>query len=64
MISIHDFYSYLNHSEFIELVDNKRQFHRDFSIPEGAVVFALGYDGETGRSQEASAISFSHYPFE
>ena len=64
VISIHNFYSFLNHSDFIELMDNKRQFHRDFSIPEGAVAFAIGYDGETVRSQEEAGITFSHFPFE
>lgn len=64
VISIHNFYSFLNHSNFIELIDNKRQFHRDFSIPEGAVAFALGYDGATALSREEAGITFSHFPFE
>jgi len=64
VIGIHDFYSFLNHSDFMELKDNTRQFHRDFTVPEGAVAFALGYDGVTGRNQEADGISFSHFPFE
>ncbi len=64
MIGIHDFYSFLDHRNFIALKDNTRQFHRDFTVPEGAVAFALGYDGETGQNKEEDGISFYHFPFE
>jgi hypothetical protein len=64
VIRIHNFYSYLDHSNFIELAIGNRHFHRDFTIPVAAVAFALGYDGETGRTPGASAISFSHTPFD
>ena len=64
VIGIHDFYSFLDHSNFIALKDNTRQFHRDFTVPECAVAFALGYDGETGQNKEEDGISFYHFPFE
>lgn len=63
VINIHNFYSYLDHSDFIELTLEKRQIHRDFTIPPGAVAFAIGYDGETGRMPGEDAVSFSHNPF-
>jgi len=49
VIGIYNFYSYLDHSDFIELTLEKRQIHRDFTVPQGAVAFAIGYDGETAR---------------
>jgi len=64
VIGIHDFYSFLNHSDFMKFKDNTRQFHRDFTVPEGAVAFALGYGGETVQNKEADGISFYHFPFE
>ncbi len=64
VIGIHNFYSYLDHSDFIELTLEKRQIHRDFTLPPGAVAFAVGYDGETGRMPGEEAISFSHNPFD
>jgi hypothetical protein len=63
VIGIHNFYSYLDHSDFIELTLEKRQIHRDFTIPPGAVAFAIGYDGQTGRMPGEDPISFSHNPF-
>ena len=63
VINIHNYYSYLDHSDFIELTLEKRQIHRDFTIPPGAVAFAIGYDGETGRMPGEDAVSFSHNPF-
>jgi hypothetical protein len=63
VIGIHNFYSYLDHSDFNELTLEKRQIHRDFTVPPGAVAFAIGYDGETGRMPGEDAISFSHNPF-
>ena len=64
VIAIHNFYSYLDHSDFIDLNLAKRQIHRDFTIPAGAVAFAVGYDGVTGRMPDQDAISFSYYPFD
>lgn len=64
VIEIHNFYSYADHSDFENLSLGKRNFHRDFTIPDGAVAFAVGYDGLTGRLPGEDAISFSHYPFD
>jgi hypothetical protein len=64
VISIHDFFSFLDHSNFIALKDNKRQFHRDFTVPGRAVAFALGYIGETAHNREEEDITFMHFPFE
>ena len=64
VIGIQDFFSYLDHTDFIDMSPGKRNFHRDFTIPSGAVAFALGYDGETGRLPGEDAISFSYYPFD
>jgi len=64
VIAIHNFYSYLDHSDFIDLNLAKRQIHRDFTIPTGAVAFAVGYDGVTGSMPEQGAISFSYDPFD
>ena len=64
VIDAHDFYSFLDHSNFLALKDNKRQFHRDFTVPEGAAAFALGYSGETAHNREEDGISFMHFPFE
>jgi len=64
VISIKNFYSYLDHNNFIELSVANRHFHRDFTIPVGAVAFALGYDGETGHTPGEPDISFSHTPFD
>lgn len=64
VIGIHNFYSYLDHSDFIDLNLKRRQVHRDFAIPDGAVAFAVGYDGVTGRMPGQDAISFSYDPFD
>jgi hypothetical protein len=64
VIEIHNFFSYADHSDFEILNLGKRNFHRDFTIPEGAVAFAIGYDGVTGRLPGEDAISFSFYPFD
>ena len=63
VIGIHNFYSFLDHSDFMDLNLEKRQVHRDFTIPAGAVAFAIGYDGETGRTPGHGVIVFSHNPF-
>jgi hypothetical protein len=63
VIGIHNFYSFLDHSDFMELQVEKRQVHRDFTIPAGAVAFAIGYDGETYHTPGHGVISFSHNPF-
>ena len=64
VINIDDFFSYADHSDFDELNFGKRRFHRDFTVPAGAVAFAIGYDGQTGRDLAVGAISFSYYPFD
>jgi hypothetical protein len=64
VIGIKNFFSYADHSDFIELNFVKRNFHRDFTIPSGAVGFAIGYDGTTLRAIDMPPISFSHYPFD
>lgn len=63
VISSHDFYSHLNHSDFTAIKSNTRQFHRDFTIPAGAQAFAIGYVGETMHSADQEDINFSHMPF-
>jgi hypothetical protein len=64
VITIDNFFSYVDHSDFEALNFGKRHFHRDFTIPDGAVAFAIGYDGVTGRVPGSFAIPFSHYPFD
>ncbi len=64
VIGIHNFFSFLDHSDFMELAVAKRQIHRDFTIPAGAAAFAIGYDGVTGRMPGENAIAFFHYPFD
>jgi hypothetical protein len=64
VISCHDFYSHLDHSDFTVIKANTRQFHRDFTIPAGAQAFAIGYDGETMHSADQADINFSHTPFD
>jgi hypothetical protein len=64
VIHIDNFFSYVDHSDFVELDFGKRRFHRDFTIPDGAVAFAIGYDGETGRVPGSFEITFSYYPFD
>lgn len=64
VISIKNFYSFLDHSDFVELSVANRQIHRDFTIPASAVAFAIGYDGDTGKTPGTFDISFSHNPFD
>lgn len=64
VISHHDFFSYLDHSEFAEEISSMRKFHRDFSMPAGAHAFAIGYDGETMPISGRGVINFSHTPFD
>jgi len=64
VISIKNFFSYADHSDFVELNFVERKFHRDFTIPAGAAAFAIGYDGRTFPAMDMPPISFSHYPFD
>jgi hypothetical protein len=64
VISIKNFFSFLDHSDFVDFSAADRQVHRDFTIPAGAVAFAIGYDGNTGKVPGTFDISFSHYPFD
>ena len=64
VINIDNFFSYVDHSDFVVSNFEKRHFHRDFTIPDGAVAFAIGYDGVTGRMPGAFAIPFMYYPFD
>ena len=64
VINIDNFFSYVDHSDFEALNFGKRHFHRDFTIPAGAVAFAIGYDGVTGRTPGSFEIPFLHYPFD
>ena len=64
VISIKNFFSYADHSDFIELNFARRQFHRDFTIPAGAVAFAIGYDGSTFPEIGMPSITFMYYPFD
>ena len=64
VIAIHNFYSYLNHSDFTEFKSNARQYHRDFTVPAGAKAFAIGYAGETERTADQDDVNFSYSPLE
>ena len=64
VISIKNFFSFLDHSDFVDFSAADRQVHRDFTIPAGAVAFAIGYDGNTGKVPGTFDISFSHNPFD
>ena len=64
VIEIHNFFSFLDHSDFVLERASNRQFHRDFTVPAGAVAYAIGYDGKTGHDKDEDAITFSHYPFD
>ncbi len=64
VIAIHNFYSYLDHSDFATFKSNERQYHRDFRIPAGAKAFAIGYDGETEHTADQADINFSYSPLE
>jgi hypothetical protein len=64
VIAIHDFFSYLDHSDFAEFKSDERQFHRDFTMPDGAKAFAIGYDGETMHSADQEQIDFFYAPFD
>ena len=64
VIAIHDFFSYLDHSDFAEFKSDERQFHRDFTTPDGAKAFAIGYDGETMHSADQEQIDFFYAPFD
>jgi hypothetical protein len=64
VISHHDFFSYLDHSDFAEAISGMRQFHRDFSIPSGAYAFAIGYDGETMPLVGRGGKELLYTPFE
>ena len=64
VIAIHDFFSFLDHSNFVNFKSNARQYHRDFAIPAGAKAFAIGYDGETARTADQPEINFSYSPLE
>jgi hypothetical protein len=63
VIDEQNFFSFLDHSDFVEFKTNDRQFHRDFKIPPGSKAFAIGYDGNTVRTMDQAAIEFSYYPF-
>jgi len=64
VIGIKNFFSYADHSDFAGMNFARRKFHRDFTIPAGAVAFAIGYDGTTLRGIDMPAISFEYYPFD
>jgi hypothetical protein len=64
VIEIHNFFSFLDHSDFVLERASNRQFHRDFTVPAGAKAYAIGYDGKTGHDKDQDAITFSYYPFD
>jgi hypothetical protein len=64
VISYHDFFSYLDHSDFAEEIASARQFHRDFNMPAGAHAFAIGYDGETMPIVGRGRIDLLYTPFD
>jgi hypothetical protein len=63
VIAIKNFFSFLDHSDFVLFNSNDRKFHRDFKIPPGSKAFAIGYEGNTMRTADQAEIEFSHYPF-
>jgi len=63
VIAQQNFFSFLDHSDFIAFNSSDRQFHRDLKIPSGSKAFAIGYDGNTERSADQAEIEFSYYPF-
>lgn len=63
VIDKQDFFSFLDHSDFIAFKSGDRQFHRDFKVPPGSKAFAIGYDGNTERTADQAEIDFSYYPF-
>ena len=63
VIDKQNFFSFLDHSDFIEFNSSDRQFHRDFKVPPGSKAFAIGYDGNTERTADQAEIDFSYYPF-
>lgn len=64
VIDVSNFYSFLDDRNFVNFKSSDRRFHRDFTIPSGAVAFAIGYDGETGDGRDKGSIRFSYFPFE
>jgi hypothetical protein len=64
VIAVHNFFSFLDHSDFIDFKSNARKYHRDFTIPDGAKAFAIGYTGETGRTADQPDVDFSYSPLE
>jgi hypothetical protein len=63
VIDKQNFFSFLDHSDFIEFNSSDRQFHRDFKVPPGSKAFAIGYDGNTERTADQAETDFSYYPF-
>ena len=63
VIAKQNFFSFLDHSDFIAFKSSDRQFHRDFKVPPGSKAFAIGYDGNTERTADQAEIDFSYYPF-
>jgi len=63
VISVHNFYSSADQEDYDILKYNVPVFQRDLTIPDGAVAFALGYDGTTVPSRALTGRSFSHFPF-
>jgi hypothetical protein len=64
VIAVHDFFSFLDHSDFVVFKSNARRYHRDFTIPGGAAAYAVGYSGETGRTADQPDVEFSYSPLE
>jgi hypothetical protein len=64
VIAIHDFFSFLDHSDFDTFRSDSRQYHRDFNMPDGTKAFAIGYHGETMHSADQEQIDFFHSPFD
>lgn len=63
VIDKQNFFSFLDHSDFIAFKSSDRLFHRDFKVPPGSKAFAIGYDGNTERTADQAEIDFSYYPF-
>lgn len=62
VIAIHNFYTYKDHSDFVNSKSSERQYHRDFSIPVDADSFAIGYDGKTEHTADQKKFNFSYSP--
>ena len=65
VISIKNFFSFVDFTDFDARNPKVRLFHRDQTIPAGAVALAIGYNGMTGKSPSGTfEIPFMYSPFD